>query len=220
MRRSYGRFDDRAFRDCFGHVLDDDCPHFLEGLSFFVEVVSFLDSLHNAIIFALDDQAPLRSFPVRRLGAPWLPAISRARIKERNYLFRRAKGSGSFRAIAEYRRFRNVLVADWRRAQSDQRGSGVRRTWLDCGVSWLALVWSGLRARLLSCAFVTVSCASSACSATDLATALDFPLPTRSIFLFSNVSSERVFQIIIPTTSLTCSRLRWRLSFFHPHGPS
>ena len=49
--------------------------------------------------------------------------------------------------------------------------------------------------------FVSVSCASSACLAADLATALDFPLPSRPIFMFSNVSSEHVSQIILSTTS-------------------
>ena len=49
--------------------------------------------------------------------------------------------------------------------------------------------------------FVSVSCAFSACLVTDLATALDLPLPSRPVFLFSSVSSEHVSQIIFFTTS-------------------
>ena len=119
VRRSFGRFNDSAFLDCFGCVLDEEHPHPLEGLSSTVEVESFLESLRGAIVFALNNQAPLPSFPVRRPGAPWLSAILRARIRERNYLFRRAKRSGSILTMAEYRHYRDVLVIDLRRAQSD-----------------------------------------------------------------------------------------------------
>ena len=81
MRRSFVRFNDSAFLNCFGRVLDEEHPHLLDGLSSSVEIDSFLELLRGAIVFALDNQAPLRSFPVRRPGAPWLSAILRARIR-------------------------------------------------------------------------------------------------------------------------------------------
>ena len=59
-------------------MLDNDCPNLLDRLSSIVEIDLFLDSLRDAIVFTLDDQAPLRSFPVRRPGAPWLSSILRA----------------------------------------------------------------------------------------------------------------------------------------------
>ena len=99
--RRFGRLNDSVFLDCFGHVLDEEYPHSLEGLSSSVEIDSFLESLRGAIVFSLDNHAPLRSFPVRRPGAPRLSAILRAQIRERNYLFRRAKRSGSILAMAE-----------------------------------------------------------------------------------------------------------------------
>ena len=116
VRRSYGRFNDSVFLDCFGRVLDKNYLHSLEGLFSSVETDSFLKSLRGAIVFALDNQAPLLSFPVRRPAAPWFSAILRARIRERNNLFRGAKRSGSVLAMAEYRLFRDVLVIDLRRA--------------------------------------------------------------------------------------------------------
>ena len=210
VRRSFGRFNDSAFLDCFRRVLDEEHPHPLEGLSSSVDIDSFLESLRGAIVFALDNQAPLRSFPVRRLGAPWRSAILRARIRERNYLFRRAKRSGGILAMAEYRHYRDVLVIDLRRAQSDhclERLRGLR----DLGRLWRELASLSLlrpscisplnffTADELNSFFVSVSCASSACLAADLA--LDFPLPSRPIFMFSNVSSEHVSQIILSTTS-------------------
>ena len=70
VRRSFWRFNDSTFLDCFGRVLDEEYPHPLEGLFSSVEIDSFLESLRGAIVFALDNQAPLRSFPVRRPGAP------------------------------------------------------------------------------------------------------------------------------------------------------
>ena len=82
VRRNFGRFNDSAFLDCFGRVLDEEHPHSFEGLSSSVEIDSFLKSLRGAIVFALDTQAPLRSFLVRRPRAPWLSAILRARIRE------------------------------------------------------------------------------------------------------------------------------------------
>ena len=55
VRRSFGRFNDSAFLDCFGCVLDEEHPHPLEGLSSTVEVETFLESLHGAIVFVLDN---------------------------------------------------------------------------------------------------------------------------------------------------------------------
>ena len=171
-----------------------------------------LVALRGAIVFALDNQAPLRSFPVRRPGAPWLSAILRARIRERNYLFRRAKRSGRILAMAEYRHYRDMLVIDLRRAQSDhclERLRGLR----DLGKLWRELASLGLvrpscmsplnffTADELNSFFVSVSCASSGCLAADLATALNFTLPSRPIFMFSNVSTEHVSQIILSSTS-------------------
>ena len=49
--------------------------------------------------------------------------------------------------------------------------------------------------------FVTVSCASSVCSITDLTTALDISLPSDPIFECSAVSPESVFRVILSTTS-------------------
>ena len=43
-----------------------------------MEIDSFLESLRGVIVFALNSQAPLRSFSVRGLGAPWLSAVLRA----------------------------------------------------------------------------------------------------------------------------------------------
>ena len=212
VHRSFGRFNDSAFLDCSGRVLDEEYPHPLEGLSSSVEIDSFLESLRGAIVFALDNQAPLRSFPVRRPEAPWLFAILRARIRERNYLFRRAKRSGSILALAEYRHYRDVLVIDLRRAQSDHCLERLRGL-SDLGKLWRELASAGLvrpscmsplnffTADELNLFFASVSCASSACLAADLATALDFPLPSRPIFMFSNVSSEHVSQIILSITS-------------------
>ena len=53
----------------------------------------------------------------------------------------------------------------------------------------------------LNLIFVSISRDSSACLAADLATALDFPLPSRPIFVFSNVASEHFSQIILSNTS-------------------
>ena len=70
--------------------------------------------------------------------------------------------------------------------------------------------WSGLLVRLLlvfftadqlNSFFVTVSCASTVCSITDLTTALDIPLPSHRIFEFSAVSPESVSRVILSTTS-------------------
>ena len=61
VRRSYGRFNDSVFLDCVGRVLDEDYLHSLEGLSSSVEIDSSLESPRGAIVFALDNQAPLRS---------------------------------------------------------------------------------------------------------------------------------------------------------------
>ena len=114
--------------------------------------------------------------------------------------------------MAEYRHYRDVLVIDLRRAQSDhclERLRGLR----DLGKLWRELASLGLvrpscmsplkffTADELNSFFVSVSCASSACSAANLATALDFPLPSRPIFMYSNVSAEHVSQIILSTTS-------------------
>ena len=66
VRRSYGRFNDSAFRDCFGRGLDNDCPNLLDRLFSIVKIDLFLDSLRDTVVFALDDQALLWSFPVRR----------------------------------------------------------------------------------------------------------------------------------------------------------
>ena len=71
--RSFGRFNDSVFLDCFGRVLDQEYPHSLEGLSSSVKINSFLESLRGAIVFALYNQAPLRSFPVRRPEARGFP---------------------------------------------------------------------------------------------------------------------------------------------------
>ena len=124
-------------------MLDEQYPHSLEGLSSSFEIDSFMESLGGAIVFALDNQGTLRSFPVRRPGAPWLSAILRARIRERNYLFRRAKRSGRILAMAEYRHYRDVLVIDLRRAQSDhclERLRGLR----DLDKLWRELTSLGL----------------------------------------------------------------------------
>ena len=140
--RSYGRLNDSVFLDCFVRCVRWGLPS-LARLSSSVEVDSFLESLRSAIIFALDNQAPLRSFPVRRPGARWLSAILRARFRERNYLFRRAKGSGSVLSTAEYRRSRDVFVIDLRRAQNDhclEKLTGLR----DLAKLWRQLASLGL----------------------------------------------------------------------------
>ena len=121
-RRSYRGFSDTAYRDVLERALDADC--LLEP----GEVLSngradcLLNSFQNAIISALDDHAPLRLFRVRRPGAPWLSVVLRSCIRERNALYRRARRSGCVLAWAEHRRFRDVLVAELRRAQ--ERGLG------------------------------------------------------------------------------------------------
>ena len=74
----------------------------------------------------MDDQAPLRSFRVRNPGAPWFSVVLRARIRKRNAVYRRARRSGSVLAWAKYSRFRDELVADLRRAQSDHCLESVR----------------------------------------------------------------------------------------------
>ena len=143
-------------------------------------------------------------------------------------MFRRAKRFGSVLAMAEYRRFRDVLVIDLRRTQSDhclERLRGLR----DLGKLWRELASLGLvrsscmsplnffTADELNSFFVCVSCASSTCLASDLATALDFPLPFRPIFLFSNVSSKHVSQIILSTTSPSRAAGPDRVSLFSIH---
>ena len=228
VRRSFGRFNDLVFLDCFGRVLEEKYPHSLEGFSSSVEIDSFLESLRGAIVFALDNQALLRSFLVRRPGAPWLSAILKARIRERNHLFRTAKRSGSILAMAEYRHYRDVLVIDLRGAQSDHCLEKLRDL-RDLVKLWRELASLGL-ARLscmsplnfftadeLNSFFVSVSCAFSACSAADLATALNFPLPSRPTFMFSNVSSEHVSQIILSTTSPSCVAGPDSVSLFSIH---
>ena len=127
-------------------------------------------------------------------------------------MYRRARRSGSVLAWTEYRRFRDVLVADLRRAQSDhclERLRGVA----DVAELWHELVDLGLArpsgssplsfftADQLNSFFVTVSCASPACLITDLTTALDISLPSHPIFEFSAVSSESVSHVILFTTS-------------------
>ena len=127
-------------------------------------------------------------------------------------MYRRARRSGSVLAWAKYRRFRDVLVADLRRAQSDhclERLRGVT----DVAKLWRELANFGLvrpsgtsplsffTADQLNSFFVTVSCASSVCSITDLTTALDISLPPHPIFEFSDISPESVSRVILSTTS-------------------
>ena len=211
-RWSYRGFSDTAYRDVLERALDADCL-FEPGEVLTTERVDcLLNSFQNAIISALDDQAPLRSFRVRRPGAPWLSVVSRSRIRERNALYRQARRSGSVLAWAEYRRFRDVLVADLRRAQSDhclERLRGVT----DVAKLWRELASLGLvrpsgssplsffTADQLNSFFVTVSFASTVCSITDLTTALDIPLPSHPIFEFSAVSPESVSRVILSATS-------------------
>ena len=131
---------------------------------------------------------------------------------ERNALYRRARRSKSFLAWAECRRFRDVLVADLRRAQSGHclerfRGvTDVAKLW--CELAKLGLVrpsgsspLSFFTADQLNSVFVTVSCPSSACFITDLTMALDIPLPSHPIFEFSAVSPESVTHLILSTIS-------------------
>ena len=127
-----------VFCDFFGRVLHENYPHLLQGLSSSVDIDSSLESLFSVIVFVLDNQAPLSSFPVRRPGDPWLSAILRARIRDWNYLFRRAKRFGSVLAMAEYSRFRDVLVINLRRAQSDHFLERLR------GLRGLAKLWREL----------------------------------------------------------------------------
>ena len=107
-------------------------------------------------------------------------------------------------------------MAELRRAQSDhclERLRGVT----DVAKLWRELANLGLdrpsgssplsffTADQLNSFFVTVSCASSVCSITDLTTALDISLPPHPIFKFSDVSPESVSRVILSTAS--CSRV-------------
>ena len=119
-----------SFRDVLERTLDANCLQELGEVPSIARVDCLLDALQNAIISALDDQAPLRSFRVRKQGSPWFSIILRA----------------------EYRRFRDVIVAVLRRSQSDHcpgRLRGIADVWPSCGVSWRALGLSDLQVHLL-----------------------------------------------------------------------
>ena len=225
--QSYGGFNESAFRDVLKRALDVNCLLEPGEVPSIGRVHCLLNSLHNVIIFALDDQVPLRSFRVRRPGALWLSVILRARIRERNALYRRARPSGSAIAWAGYRRFRDVLVADLRRAQSDHCLERLR-TITDVAKLWRRLVSLGLvrpfgssplsffTADQLNSFFVTVSCASSACLITDITTALNIPLPSHPIFEFFAVSSD-VSLVILSTASLSRASDPDSISLFSIH---
>ena len=210
-RRSHRGFSDTAYRDVLS-ALDANCLLEPGEVLSIGRVDCLLNSFQNAIISALDDQAPLRSFRARRLGSPWLSVVLRSRIREHNALYRRARRSGSVLAWAEYRRFMDVLVAALRRAQSDHYLERLRGV-ADVAKLWRELANLGLvrpsgssplsffTADQLNSFFVTVSCASSVCSITDLTTALDLSLPSHPIFEFSAVSPESVSRVILSTTS-------------------
>ena len=74
----------------------------------------------------------------------------RALISEGNYLFSRAKRSGSVLAKAEYTRFRNVFVADLRRVQCGHSLEKLR------GLTDVARLWR----ELASLGLVRPSCMS------------------------------------------------------------
>ena len=142
-RRSYGGFKKSAYRDVLERALDADCLLETGEVLFIRRVDCLLNSFQNAIISTLDDQVPLRSFRVCRPGAPWLSVVLRARSREHNALYRRMRRSGSVLEWAEYRRFRDVLVADLRWAQSDhclERLNGVT----DVAKLWRQLANLGL----------------------------------------------------------------------------
>ena len=69
-RRSYRGSSDTAYRDVLERALDADCLFEPGEVLSTGRVDCLLNSFQNAIISALDDQAPLRSFRVRRPGAP------------------------------------------------------------------------------------------------------------------------------------------------------
>ena len=96
-RRSYGGFNELDYRDVLERALDADCLLEPGEVLSIGRVDCLLNSFQNAIISALNDQVagPLRSFRVRRLGAPWLSVVLRARIRKRNALYRRARRLGS-----------------------------------------------------------------------------------------------------------------------------
>ena len=101
-RRSYGGFNESAYHDVLERALDANCLLEPGEVLHYGWVDYLLTSFQNAIISALNDQAPLRSFRVRSSGAPWLSVVLKARIRERNALYKRARRSGSVLAWAEY----------------------------------------------------------------------------------------------------------------------
>ena len=90
-RRSYGGFNESTYRDVLERALDADCLLEPGEVLSTGRVDCLMNSFENTIISALDDQASLRSFRVRRPTAPWLFVVLRARISERNALYRRAR---------------------------------------------------------------------------------------------------------------------------------
>ena len=59
-RRSYGGFNESAYRDVLERALDADCLLESGEVLSIGRVDCLLNSSQNAIISALDDQAPLR----------------------------------------------------------------------------------------------------------------------------------------------------------------
>ena len=74
-RRSHGGFNKLAYRDVLKRALDADCLLEPGEVPFIGRVDCLLDSFQNAIIFALDDQASLRSFRDRSV-CPLIPFLN------------------------------------------------------------------------------------------------------------------------------------------------
>lgn len=71
----------------------------------------------QTILTALNNHAPLRTFPIRKPPAPWLTDALKGRIKKRNRLYKQARRSNDLLGLAIYRNFRDQLTLDMRSAR-------------------------------------------------------------------------------------------------------
>ena len=77
-----GFIDSDYYHDFFRRAFDAGYPRVPNGLSFLFQVDSFFDSLRNSIVLALNEQAPLRSFPIHRHPTPWLSVVCKEHVRE------------------------------------------------------------------------------------------------------------------------------------------
>ena len=120
VRRDFRSFDDAELGstiqeklDCVQGEVEFDALDTPESIDYFIS------SIEGSLLHAFDRHASLKTLRVSKPPTPWLTMELKARIRRRTTLYKQARRANSLLGYAIYRKFRDELTSDLKRAKSN-----------------------------------------------------------------------------------------------------